>query len=32
MFQEGKMTKQERQDIINDEVRNTFTEDLADED
>ena len=32
LFQEGKMTKGERQDIINDEVRNTFTEDLADED
>ena len=32
LFQEGKMTKQERQDIINDEVRNTFTEDLADQD
>jgi hypothetical protein len=32
LFQEGKMTKGERQDIIDDEVQNTFREDLADED
>ena len=30
LFQEGRMTKVK--DIINDEVRNTFTEDLKDED
>ena len=32
LFQEGKMTKGERQDIIDDEVQNTFREDLTDED
>jgi len=32
LFQEGKMSKQDRQDIVDDEVRNTFREDLADED